>query len=128
MFIDYLIQNSVSSVVIIFFFCVLYCSPAYLYPAVIASYTKNSTNESHNLIFYVVESQLNKKTNNLIFMAMFYGQALFARILPIILVVTFISLLIHSLIIVNKNKKNLIAKRRVRNYFSISFDSIFFIH
>ena len=60
----------------------------------------------------VDQSDLNKQTNGLMFKMSFYGQALFAKIIPCILVVTFISMLIHSLLIVKRNKRELKSVRR----------------
>ena len=64
----------------------------------------------------VGKSYLNIITNGFVFKASFYGQAVFAKILPCFLLVTFIYLLIHSLLIVKQNKKDLNFDKKKVNF------------
>ena len=102
--IKFILNKSVQTIILIFVFCLIFCMPTYFYPSIESNNYKNSSNLT---VYYVDQSSLNKMTDGFVFKASFYGQALFARIIPCILLVTFISLLIHSIILVKKNKKEL---------------------
>lgn len=103
-------------------FCVLFCVPAYVYPRVREYVYSNETvveatttlnngtvvnSTSRNILYYylVEESELNVRTNNTVSTVMFYTQAILAKFIPCILLVTFSSLLIHSLVVINQNNK-----------------------
>jgi hypothetical protein len=102
-------------------FCVIFCFPAYIYPAVkeqvyidpesnSSSISKNSLvniSEPVRYTYSVGESDLNTNTNGLVFKILFHSQAIFGKFVPCLLLVTFSSLLIHSLIIINRNNKKL---------------------
>ena len=107
-------------------FCILFCFPAYLFPSVreksfnnynnntISNLTNNNAEIKaleENQVYYIVEnSDLDIKTNGLIFKVMFYTQAIFGKFLPCILLTTFSTIIIHSLVIINRNKKRLNKK------------------
>lgn len=93
-------------------FCVVLCVPAYIYPSVKPhvysneSVVVNKTVTYRVLYHYQVEqSDLNNRTNNTVFKVTFYTQAILAKFIPCILLVTFSSLLIHSLVVINQNNK-----------------------
>ena len=89
-------------------FCILFCFPAYLYPAVREKFLEDSSASTQPIKYYIVDqSDLNIKTNGLISKIMFYSQAILGKFLPCLFLVTFSSLLIHSLVIINRNKKKL---------------------
>lgn len=67
----------------------------------------NKTIIPYKLAYHVDEGDLNKKYKNLIFDILFYTQAILGKFLPCLLLVTFSSLLIHSLVIINRNNKKL---------------------
>lgn len=102
-------------------FCIIFCSPAYMYPRVEVfndtsvfnlSLADPGQNLSHpeniKYPYHLTNSDLDKQTDGLIFTIMFYTQAIFGKFLPCLLLVTFSSLLVHSLIIINRNNKKLI--------------------
>jgi hypothetical protein len=99
-------------IILIYLFCIILCIPAYIYPTVRNnSYVSN--NESLRY-YYVDQSDLNIKTNGSIFKILFYSQAIVAKILPCIILVVFISLLINSLALKNKNHNKLDMKHLIR--------------
>ena len=93
-------------ILLITLFCFIYCSPTYFYPTINSRSFNNLTLNGtvlESFVYYMDQSDLDLKTNGLIFKLSFYSQALFAKIIPCILVVTFITLLMHSLLIVKQN-------------------------
>lgn len=96
-------------------FCILFCFPAYLYPTVREKiYDSNQTNilNSSNYssilsAYFITSSDLDVKTNGIIFKLLFYTQAILGKFIPCLLLVTFSSLLIHSLVAINKKNKQL---------------------
>ena len=115
-------------------FCIIFCFPAYLYPTVREkahmpiAFSLNQSSENNYLysnrntssmitstnsgsnteyVYYVAQSDLDISSNGLIFKIMFYLQAIFGKFLPCLLLVTFSCLLIHSLVIINRNNKKL---------------------
>jgi hypothetical protein len=101
-------------------FCILFCFPAYLYPTVRERIFNNSNNDSlqstnvsskDSLVYYLVDqSDLDIKTEGLIFKVMFYTQAIFGKFVPCLLLTTFSTIIIKNLIIINRNKKRLNKK------------------
>ena len=107
-------------------FVVIFCIPAYLFPEV-TQHVYNETsvtaqdifglennsdhpdrrefNQSVRYFYDINESKLAKAYS--IGHLMFYSQAIFAKLVPCLLLITFTSLLINSLITINKNKKKL---------------------
>ncbi len=97
-------------------FCVVFCFPAYIYPTVKTKehnetvtdiFGGSNVTQVVRYSYYVGASKLDEQTNGLIFKILFYTQAIFGKFLPCILLVTFSSLLVHSLIIINRNNKKL---------------------
>lgn len=78
-FIEFLLKKSRHTVVFILISCILYCSPTFFYPTVRLINNSTSSNQS---VYMVDQSDLNKQTNGLMFKMSFYGQALFAKIIP----------------------------------------------
>nr|QVK45662.1 G protein-coupled receptor [Proales similis] len=106
-------NSVIVSMLLICLFCVVFCFPAYIYPEVkrrplneTDSVGNSSANETA-YVHFIGPSDLDELTNGFIFQAMFYSQAILAKFIPCILLVTFSSLLIKSLIIINRNKKRL---------------------
>ena len=99
-------------------FCILFCFPAYIYPTVreidLFNDTKSANSTKSKVYYYVDQSDLNIKTGGLIFKIMFYTQAIFGKFLPCLLLVTFSSILIRSLIIINRNNKRLNKKGHLK--------------
>ena len=114
--IELFLNKPVLALFLIIIFCLLFCMPTYFFPTIKFNYINSTNSSKESIIYYVDQSYLNIITNGFVFKASFYGQAVFAKILPCILLVTFIYLLIHSLLIVKKNQKNLKSKV----YFSLS--------
>ena len=103
--VGYLLSKCKQTIWLICAFCIFICMPIYLYPSVQRSLYENQTELVSNqtvirpvFIYYIDSSQLDKLTNGLIFKLMFYSQALFAKILPCILLIVFITLLVNSLV------------------------------
>lgn len=105
-------------------FCVLFCVPAYMFPSVKRFEYSNETlvelvsepenagrrlinKTTHRVQYYyqVKQSELNERTNNIVFKITFYSQAILGKFIPCILLVTFSALLIHSLVVINRNNK-----------------------
>jgi len=63
-------------------------------------------NTTLSIIYYITESDLNIATNNLIFKASFYLQAIVGKIIPCSLLGMFIGLISHYLNLIKNNKKN----------------------
>ena len=108
-------------------FCVLFCLPAYLFPEIVeqeyveskldylsmTNYTNNTLfveNTTKKFMFLIEESELSKRSNGKLLKSMFYSQAIFGKLLPCVLLVTFSLLQIKWLIIFNRKKKALIIK------------------
>jgi hypothetical protein len=108
-------KSTIISMLFICIFCVLFCFPAYIYPTVrktainvtITNSASQNVTTKTEYAYYIDPSDLDNDTNGLIFKIMFYSQAIFAKIVPCILLVTFSSLLIRSLVIINRNKRRL---------------------
>ena len=86
----------------IYFSGLIICSPAYFYSTV-----NKSLNENGLTYFFIEESDLNIRTNGLIFKIMFYTQAIACKFVPCILLVVFSTLLIRSLVVKNRNKNKI---------------------
>ena len=111
-------NSTIISIAIIYLFCIIFCLPAYLYPTVrqhtidqVDPSNKTNSNAQQTISFYVVDqSDLNIKTNGSIFKIMFYSQAFLGKFIPCLLLVVFSSLLLYTLIVINRNKKKLLSK------------------
>jgi len=99
-----IVSNAKLILVIIILFCIIYCIPTYLYP----QKNKYENNNKTVFMYYIAESDLNMKTNNLIFQISFYIQAIVGKILPCILLGVFIGLIRYNLNVIELNKENLI--------------------
>ena len=99
-------------IILIYLFGVILCIPAYVYPTVRNNlYVSNNQTKRY---YYVDQSDLNIETNGSIFKIMFFSQAIFAKILPCIILVVFISLLIKSLVLKKRNYNKLDMKHSIR--------------
>ena len=110
-------------------FCFTFCIPAYMWPRVvekekIKEIISNEGNTSFNeanltnktvllKIKYFALTNRNVTNHELIYNLMYYSQAIFAKFIPCILLLTFSSLLIHSLIIINRNNKKLNQSNKI---------------
>lgn len=112
-------------------FCILFCVPAYLYPSVYPHTHLSNTNTTRNnttnfttsenspVTFYKVDqSEWDKNSNGYIFKLTFYTQAILGKFIPCILLVTFSSLLIHSLVVINRKNKVCVThqSQKIKNY------------
>jgi hypothetical protein len=109
-------------------FCVVFCFPAYICMSVQAIAHNVTVVVSHGettdilggggggsanasvvvrYSYAVKSSEIDQWSNGLVFKILFYTQAIFGKFLPCILLVTFSSLLVHSLVIINRNNKKL---------------------
>lgn len=101
-------------------FCVFFCIPAYMYPKVKRCELFNETDGQidsclgnitsigmtpDQIYYQVSQSDLNARTNNTVLKITFYSQAILGKFIPCILLVTFSALLIHSLVVINRNNK-----------------------
>jgi G protein-coupled receptor 139 len=114
--IEFFLKKSKHAIFLIFIFCLLFCMPTYFFPTIKFNHVNSTNSSKESIIYYVDQSYLNIITNGFVFKASFYGQAVFAKILPCILLVTFIYLLIHSLLIVKQNKKDLNFDKKKVNF------------
>ena len=87
---------TIFTIITIFIFCILICLPAYMYATVRENYLNDTSFNQTFKYYYVDQSDLNKRTNNLIFELMFYSQAFLGKLIPCIFLVIFTSLLICS--------------------------------
>lgn len=115
-------------ILVICIFCVIFCVPTYMYPKVKICELFNDTDGQYDTcipgttvlmrsfnrttadqIYYLVsQSDLDASTNNTVLKVTFYSQAILGKFIPCILLVTFSGLLIHSLVVINRNNKVLI--------------------
>ena len=87
-------------------FCVLFCLPTYLYPQTREGYININETKARDFdktkgsmkYYYVDQSDLNIRTNGLIFKLMFYLQALLGKIIPSVLLVIINTMLVKSLL------------------------------
>lgn len=121
--VQFLLSKCTLTIFIIITFSVFVCIPIYLYPSLQEIVYSNSTELDYNVtiyksvyIYYIDASLLDKLTNGSIYKLMLYSQAVFAKILPCVLLVIFVSLLVRSLLIVKENSKRLSSIKR-----SVSF-------
>lgn len=94
----YILENCKILILIICIFCILICSPVYAYP--LFKYTSINFG----------------KSNDFLFNAMFYSQAIMVKIIPCCLLVTFISMLVGQLIAVKNNHKKLTPSSNIVNF------------
>jgi hypothetical protein len=102
--IKFILLNNKLILIMIISFCILCCIPTYLYPK--CNKYKLKQNTTLSIIYYITESDLNIETNNLIFKASFYLQAIVGKIIPCSLLGMFIGLISHYLNLIKNNKKN----------------------
>jgi hypothetical protein len=102
----YLLSKCKHTIWLICVFSIVICMPVYFYPSIKQSLYINQTQQTKEnqtigpvFIYYISSSKLDKLTDGLVYKAMFYSQALFGKILPCILLILFITLLVHSLVI-----------------------------
>ncbi len=114
--IELFLNKPVLVIFLMIIFCLLFCMPTYFFPTIKFNHVNSTNSSKESIIYYVDQSYLNIITNGFVFKASFYGQAVFAKILPCILLVTFIYLLIHSLLIVKQNKKDLNFDKKKVNF------------
>lgn len=131
-------------------FCVIFCVPAYMYPKVKRCELFNVTEGQldsclgaeklfngtsikgmvpDQVYYQVAQSELDERTNNTVFKITFYSQAILGKFIPCILLVTFSGLLIHSLVVINRNNKVKLIKFQFFVCFSLcvinfSFDFV----
>jgi hypothetical protein len=91
-------------IISICFFCLVFCSPAYFIYYVDKELVGNTTS---SYVYLFNQTKLNRSTNGFIFNLTFYTQAIFAKLIPCILLVTFSLLLIRSLVVINRNNRKL---------------------
>ena len=96
---------TITTIVFIFIFCILICLPAYMYATVRENYLIDGSFNQTLKYYYVDQSDLNIRSNNLIFKLMFYSQAFLGKLIPCIFLVIFTTLLVFSLVKINKNKR-----------------------
>jgi len=94
----FLVEKCHINVLVIVIGCLLICLPVYSYPVFKYSINLNETFMGIN----------KTDLDQLVFNSIFYTQGFLVKIIPCCLLVTFISLLIRQLIIINKNQKKLI--------------------
>ena len=112
-FSSFLLYKSKTSILLIVLFCVLVCFPSYLYPTVRITNCKDF-NSTQSSCYYFDQSELNRMSGNLIFVASFYLQAIFVKIIPCLLLVAFICLLV-KLFIAIKNRESSMVRNCIQN-------------
>ena len=111
-------QNTYIAIVLVFLFCVILCLPSYLVSAIEEiDYITNITNQTTSLnctkrLYNLTNSNLDRRTNGLIFRITFIIQAFCVKLMPCLLLIVFSSLLIHSIHIATLNNKRLMALGR----------------
>ena len=93
------------SICLICLFCFLFTSPKYLSSTVREKSFSNVTSNQSDVVYFIDQSDLNKKTDSLVFKVSFYSHAIFGKILPSILLGIFISLILHSMLVFKRNKQ-----------------------
>lgn len=108
-------KRIIIGILIIYVFGVIFCSPVYFYSTVKEDfYVSNHTNsdlESSSKYYYLDQSELNVNINDLMFYFMLYGQAIFSKLLPCLLILLFTILTVHKLVIKNRNQNELFRRR-----------------
>lgn len=110
----------------------MFCLPAYLYPEIkslpynetdtqdiLANISDYKISNGSRYTYYIGPGKLAEDYK--IGEVMFYSQAIFAKLVPCLLLITFTSLLINSLITINKNKKKL---NKTSNYSAVDSDKV----
>jgi hypothetical protein len=85
--------------------------------AMVAQANSTATAKKPNQ-YYLDESDFNRNNNNIVFKLTFYMQAILGKFIPCILLVTFSSLLIYSLIVINRNNKKLNKSSNLKNKYN----------
>ena len=118
-------------IIVIVMFCCIFCSPVYfLYYVSKVDVSKNSTiilnvnnsrsnfSDAISSYLYVLKlTRFNKgynETESNLFKFSFYTQAIFAKFIPCVILVTFTILLIRSLVTIDKHKSKLKQKQQIQ--------------
>ena len=96
------------SILSVYIFCILLCSPVILQSKIIEldCSTANLQNTSYNVttkVYDLYESDIDIQTKGFIFKLIFFTQAIFFKIIPCILLIVFSCLLVHSIHITCKS-------------------------
>jgi hypothetical protein len=95
-------------------FCVLFTIPAYAFPTVREQVYSNATHFDPTThinytqfvyVYQIVPSDLDNRTNGLVWKTTFYTLAILGKLIPCVLLLIFSSLLIHALIVINRKSK-----------------------
>ena len=108
----------------------IFCSPAYFYSTIKEETFHYSPNDALNKskpkkYYYLDQSELNLNINDLLFNLMLYGQAIFSKLIPCLLILVFTSCIVHKLAIKDRNKTNLFKQSESRKLDESRSKSIF---
>ena len=107
----FVLFNSNKIILIICLFCVVFCSPTYVYTAFEFEFEKKVLQINESSVIYSLsdESNLVKKKifKKYLFEFCFYLQAILGKIVPSICLVVFIFLILRFLVIIKQNKTQL---------------------
>jgi hypothetical protein len=109
-------RNTVFAILLVYLFCIILSIPCYLVSAIeeiddqknITNNSFKNTNSTRKL-YNLTKSNLDRRTNGLIFRLTFVIQAFLVKLIPCILLIIFSSLLIHSIHNASINNKRLTA-------------------
>ena len=108
----------------------IFCSPAYFYSTIKEETFHYSPNDALNKskpkkYYYLDQSELNLNINDLLFNLMLYGQAIFSKLIPCLLILVFTSCIVHKLAIKDRNKTNLFKQSESKKLDESRSKSIF---
>jgi hypothetical protein len=110
-------KNTNIAIVLTYLFCIFLCTPSFLVSKIQEVPLTNLTNESSvktqgKKLYRITSSDINSKTNDLIFRITFFIQAFCVKLIPCLLLIILSSLLVHSIHVANENNKRLMALGR----------------
>lgn len=107
-------RNTITAIIITYISCIILSIPAYMVSAIAEMNLSNSDNETHKTVkmYNLVQAQIDKDTNGLIFRITFISQAFCIKLIPCLLLIVLSSLLIHSIQVANRNNRRLQALGR----------------
>jgi hypothetical protein len=104
---------------LIILFCILFCSPSYALFKIVElplnELVSNSVDYTNMTIYGQKERFNNTNDQDLLFKITLFTQAVCGKLIPCVILTTFTSLLIKSLITINSNKKKLLTIFSKRN-------------
>ena len=96
-------QNTTIAIVVTIFLCIIFCVPSYFVSKIVQI-------ESDSTTYYQIrQSDIDQRTNGLIFRITFFSQAFCVKLIPCILLIILSSLLVRSIHIANRKNLRLMT-------------------